>query len=133
MTTSPVLPQVQGRHRNRALAALRRERAIHLRAAGMTFAAIAQEMGYASKGTVHHIVSKAMTEHVAEAVGDRRLLEGAHLEALQRGIWEKAMTGDIAAIREARAIILARVKLFGLDQEPRDPAKPRTLVDPEAT
>jgi hypothetical protein len=128
LVTAEALPRVSGRHRNHALAALRRERAIQLRASGLTFSAIAQEMGYASKGTVHHIVTKAMNEHVVEAVTDRRLLEGARLDALQAAIWHRAMAGDVRACWEARAIILARIKLFGLDKNEATSVIPRTAV-----
>lgn len=74
-----------------ALAALRRVRAIQLRASGMTFAAIAEDLGNASKGTLYRLVAEAMIEHVAEAVADRRAAEGARMDALQFGTWEKAM------------------------------------------
>jgi len=54
------LPRVEGRHRNRALAAARRARAIQLRAQGWTYEQIANELGYANRGTVCHIVNDAL-------------------------------------------------------------------------
>ena len=61
-------PRVRGRHRNHALAAVRRAKAIELLASGLTFQAIADELGYASKGTVHHVLDQATQGLVAEAV-----------------------------------------------------------------
>lgn len=127
MTASLDLPRVCGRHRNRALAALRRERAVRLRTSGMTYQAIADEMGYSSKGTVYNVVKQAMCEHVTDAVAERRQLEGARLDALQAGLWERAMAGDVAAAMECRNIILARIKLFGLELD-RERSKPPTVV-----
>lgn len=133
--TVDALAAVRGNHRNYALAAMRRATAIKLRASGMTFQAVADELGYANKGTVHHIIGKAMHEVVAEAVEDRRRDEGARLDALQVGLWDKAMSGDVAAAMEVRRIILARIDLFGLCEPPGTPSagggKPRTVVVPE--
>jgi len=42
------LPPVHGQHRNHALAAARRARAVELRTAGLTYDQIAVELGYAN-------------------------------------------------------------------------------------
>ena len=56
------LPRVSGRHRNKALAAARRTRAVELRCEGWTYEAIAEELGYASRATVYAIVHKALAD-----------------------------------------------------------------------
>src|SRR5450759_646626 len=66
------LPRVHGRHRNRALAAARRVRAVELKTAGYTYAQVAQELGYTSRGTAYNVVTKALREQTAEAVADLR-------------------------------------------------------------
>jgi transposase-like protein len=44
------LPKVTGRHRNRALAAERRSRAVELALTGSSYRAIADQLGYANRG-----------------------------------------------------------------------------------
>jgi hypothetical protein len=48
---------VHGRHRNKALAAARRVRAVELKAAGYTYSQVANELGYTSRGTAYNIVA----------------------------------------------------------------------------
>jgi hypothetical protein len=73
--SADALPRVEGRHRNRALAAARRARAIELRTGGFTYDQIAEELGYANRGTVFRIVRDALMERQDEAVGSLRFLE----------------------------------------------------------
>jgi DNA-binding NarL/FixJ family response regulator len=84
MSTS-TLPLVDGRHRNRALATARQTRAVELRAQGCTYQKIAQELGYANRGTVFRIVSNALASQERVAVDELRSLEAARLDALQIG------------------------------------------------
>ena len=108
------LPRVSGRHRNRALAAARRTRAVELRTQGWTYEAIAEELGYASRATVYTIVRRALAVQEARETDYLRELETERLDRLQEAIWGRAMTGDVAAITEGRRIIEARVRLLGL-------------------
>lgn len=129
------LPRVEGRHRNRALAAARRARAIELRAQGWTYEQIADELGYANRGTVCHVVNDALKVRTDEAVDKLRSLEVQRLDALQVALWHKAMAGDVIAAQAAIRIIASRCRLLGLlggglhlDLETR----PRTVVVPSA-
>jgi hypothetical protein len=116
MTAAPVeLPKVHGRHRNKALAAARRVRAVELKAAGYTYSQVANELGYTSKGTAYNIVTKALREQTAEAVTDLRDLENARLDALQHALWDAAMTGDVRSATVIVQIVQARVHLNGLE------------------
>jgi hypothetical protein len=126
------LPRVEGRHRNRALAAARRTRAIELRAQGWTYEQIAEERGYANRGTVCHIVSDALAMQQAEAIEDLRFVERQRLDALQVALWDTAMTGDVKAAQAILAIVMARVRLLGLDRTSAhdEPRTPRTVVVP---
>ncbi|KRE41042.1 helix-turn-helix domain-containing protein [Knoellia sp. Soil729] len=108
------IPRVDGRHRNRALAAARRTRAVELRCQGWTYEAIADELGYASRATVYAIVRKALAAQEAGEVENLRELETERLDGLQVSLWSRAMAGDVAAVAEVRRIIEARVRLFGL-------------------
>jgi transposase len=133
MTAAVVeLPKVSGRHRNLALAAARRVRAVELKTAGLTYEQVADELGYTSRGTAYNVVAKALREHTTEAVGGLRTLENARLDALQLALWDAAMTGDVRAAVAIVQIVKARVHLNGLEPA-RDgfgvnPQKPRTVV-----
>lgn len=94
----------------------------------MTFQAIADDLGYTSKATAFNIIKKAMTKHVAEAVEDRKLLEGSRLDVLQAALWTRAVGGDLKAAQICLAIIMDRIKLFGLDREEVNADGPRTVV-----
>jgi hypothetical protein len=90
--------------------------------------------GYTSRGTAYNVISKALKEQTAEAVGSLRGLENARLDALQRALWEAAMTGDVQAVNSIVRIVQARVRLNGLEPA-RDgsgvvPGTPRTVVVP---
>ena len=112
--STAALPRVSGRHRNTALAAARRTRAVELRTQGWTYDAIAEELGYAHRATVYAIVHKALATHEAGETEYLRELETQRLDRLQGAVWDRAMTGDVAAITEGRRIIEARVRLQGL-------------------
>jgi len=127
------LPRVDGRHRNLALAAARRVKAVELKAAGYTYAQVANELGYTSRGTAYNVVAKALKEQTAEAVADLRQLENSRLDAMQLALWDAAMAGDIKAVVAIVKIVKARVHLNGLElgqAATLQPSTPRTLVVP---
>lgn len=123
------LPRVEGRHRNRALAAARRSRAIQLRTPGWTYEQIADQLAFANRGTVCRIVNGALAAREVEAVEDVRGLERERLDTLQVALWDKAMTGDTKAAQSVLGIIMARVRLLGLDvaSAGHRPRRPRRL------
>lgn len=123
------LPRVSGRHRNKALAAARRSRAVELRTQGWSYEAIAEEMGYANRGTVYAIVRQALANQEAEEVQYYRQVEMDRLDRLTFALQESIEAGDVRAITEARRIIEARVRLLGLlDTVGKDAAACRTVV-----
>lgn len=109
-----VSPRVAGRHRNSALAAWRRARAIELATQGFTYQQIADELGYAHRGTVHRIVQRALESRLTEGVEQLRQVEVARLDALQAGLWEAAMAGDAAAVGACVKIVQTRSRILGL-------------------
>ena len=129
------LPRVHGRHRDKALAAARRVRAVELKTSGYTYAQVADELGYTSRGTAYNIVTKALRDQTAEAVTGLRELENARLDALQVALWDAAMTGEIGAVVAVVKVVQARVHLNGLEPAGdgiQVPQTPRTLVPPTA-
>lgn len=111
----------QGRHRNSALAAWRRTRAVELSTQGFTYQQIADELGYAGRGTVNRIVRQALESRLTEGVEQLREVEVARLDALQAGLWEAATAGDAAAASACVKIIQARSRLLGLLAAPAGP------------
>jgi hypothetical protein len=137
MTTAVAeLPKVQGQHRNHALAAARRAKAVELRTTGLTYDQIAIELGYANRGTVYRVVSEALKAQTLEAVEELRSLEVERLNSLQVAMWQKAMDGDVPSARAVLRVIMSRCRLLGLDGpgllRVEDPG-PRTLVVPPVT
>ncbi|WP_207555730.1 helix-turn-helix domain-containing protein [Intrasporangium flavum] len=130
MSVPAAIPLVTGKHRNRALAAARQARAVQLATEGRTYQEIADELGYANRGTVYNIVHDALARDRKDAVQDHQRLELARLDALQAALWDRAMSGDVEAAREVRAVIMARCRLFGLDQRRKRSTAwtPRTVV-----
>ena len=126
------LPPVHGQHRNRALAAARRARAVELRTTGLTYDQIASELGYANRGTVYHVVSEALKAQTAEAVNGLRSLEVERLDNLQLAVWQKAMDGDVPSAIAVLRVIMVRCRLLGLDGPGLldEAQRPRTLVVP---
>ena len=109
-------------------------RAVELKTSGCTYAQVADELGYSSRGTAYNIVAKALREQTAEAVADLRDLENARLDALQVGLWDAAMTGNVRSAAAIVQIVQARVRLNGLEPTGDgfrvSPSTPRTVVVP---
>jgi DNA-binding CsgD family transcriptional regulator len=112
--TADALPRVSGRHRNHVLAAERRSRALRLLSDGMTYQQVADQLGYANRGTVHRLVARSMAAQQVEDVARLRHLEASRLDALQVVVWDAAIAGDLTAVRVATNIIKTRIKLLGL-------------------
>src|SRR4051794_5281134 len=110
----PRMQALRGRHRNTALAAWRRTRAVELATRGHTYQQIADELGYANRGTVHRIVQQALESRLTEGVEQLREVELARLDALQAGLWEAAMGGDASAVNACVNIVRTRSRILGL-------------------
>ncbi len=81
---------------------------------GHTYQQIADELGYANRGTVHRLVQQTLHAHQADSVDTLRALEVARLDALQQALWEPALTGDLRAVGQVVQIVVARSRLLGL-------------------
>lgn len=110
----PTLVLRRGRHRNRALATYRRTKAIEMATRGCTYQQIADELGYANRGTVHRLVRQTLEAQQAVGVEQLRQVEVQRLDALQTRLWDRAMAGDVEAGLACLRIIQTRIKLLGL-------------------
>ena len=94
----------------------RRTKAVELAAEGRDYAEIAAELGYHDRSGAYKAVSAALRAEQAEGVDLLRQLETMRLDALQESLWDAATSGDARAVDQVVRIIMARVRLLGLDQ-----------------
>ncbi len=124
-----VIPRVSGRHQNKALASVRSTRAIELKAQGRTYQQVADELGYANRGSVYAIVQKGLAASEAQSVDTLRFVEQQRLDALQCAVWERAMNGHVPSVEAALGILKARMRLLGLaGGETGSCTQPQTVV-----
>ena len=91
--------------------------ALELRKRGLTFEAIAQELGYAGAPQAYKAVMSALKETFREPTKELRDLEAARLDAMQEKIWGKTGPEKMAATDRLLRIMERRAKLLGLDEE----------------
>jgi len=116
-TTAEIRAEAQqrrGQHRDRALASWRRSEAIRLKTAGRTYEQIAQELGYANRGTVHRIVQHALDVREVESVDELRRLELNRLDAVHASLWPQAMKGHVPSVLALLRVMDLRTRLLGL-------------------
>lgn len=75
----------------------RRARALELHLAGASYQAIADALGYASRGSAHDAVQKAL-EDLAPDASQFEATAIARIDAMLQGLWPKARRGDVQAI-----------------------------------
>ncbi len=104
-----------GRRNNRPLAEWRKARAVELATQGYTYQQIADERGYANRGTVHRVVQQTLQAVQTENVQALRAVEVDRLEALQQALWDRAMGGNLPPLRPSSASS-KRAPVLGLVQ-----------------
>ena len=95
----------------------RRRQAVALRKQGLSYQAIANELGMA-KSSVHSAIGKAMQafeKEIADEVILMATLELDRLDCLQAALWDKAMAGHLGSVGKVLKIMERRAKLLGLD------------------
>lgn len=103
-------------------ARIREVRALELRMAGATFAAIAQSLGYSHRKSAQRAVERAMRAEVDAIAPDREAFITMHVmrtERLIRAHWTNASKGDTAATETIRRLLERQAKLLGLDKPVR--------------
>lgn len=109
----------------------KRAQALELRRSGATFQQIADALGYANAGTVHRMVRQALAAIPVEAAEAYRAEELDRLDALQRGLWPAARSGNVRAAEACLRVMESRRKLLGLDAPTRIDAKVSSELDAE--
>lgn len=102
----------KGAHRLKA-----RERALQaldLRKAGMSYSQIGKVIGMTKMG-VSRAVSEILRTTAQEPADEVRQLEVERLDTLLRGVWPKAVAGDVHSVDRVLKIIERRSAILGLD------------------
>jgi hypothetical protein len=115
---------------SRAVAALKRAKVVEAVADGATYEQAAERAGYATRSGAYKAFWKALDGREAEAVGEHRALELLRLDALQVGLWDRAVGGDVKAVNAVLRIIEQRARLLGLDKPESASAGSGSVVDP---
>lgn len=97
----------------------RASQALELRTAGMTYAAVAAELGYADESGARKAVDRLLSRVEHEGAADLRTIEGRRLDALMAAHWQAAVGGDIDSSKIILQTIDRRAKLFGLNAPQR--------------
>ena len=97
----------------------RQLQALELRKAGVTYAAIAQKLGYKTADGAHKAVGSALKKSIQEPADALRTLEVERLDAMLLAIAAQVRGGNLGAIDRALRIMERRAKLLGLDMPTR--------------
>ncbi|WP_202638933.1 hypothetical protein [Bailinhaonella thermotolerans] len=98
--------------------AQRRTRAVQMRLAGVSYAVIADQLGYASAGAANKDVTRALAATMKdqhESSEQLLRLELDRLDRLMAGVWTRACGGDVKSVEAAERLIMRRCALLGLD------------------
>jgi len=106
----------EGVKEQRAVADLR---ALDMRLSGATYAQIQQANSYKTRHDARSAVRRALKKHHIEPVQERITIVIARYERMLLALWRGVKDGDVASIREARAITDSITKLEGLAQPER--------------
>jgi hypothetical protein len=88
---------------------------VALRAQGMTWAQIADSVGYADASGSRDAYMRAASRVVVDDINEMRNLELQRLDNIQSAHWLNAMGGDVSAANLVLKVIESRRKLLGLD------------------
>ena len=103
--------------RHGSVRAQRRLRALELRAAGYSYAQIAQMLGYRCKAAAWYAVHQAIQSVEREEAKHLLAIELERLDTAQRAIWDKVQAGDVSAVRALVSIVQTRARLLGLGSQ----------------
>jgi len=96
----------------------RAKKALELRKKGMRYEAIAQTLGYSSRGDAHKAVMKELNllaKECLEEAAQVRDLELQRLDELYLAAWKAITEGSESAIDRALRVSESRRKMMGLD------------------
>lgn len=92
----------------------RQTKALELRIAGVSYAQIAEALGYSDRASAYNAVNAVLKRRESTAAAEYRELEDSRLDIAVRKIWPAVAAGDLKAIELWLRIHDRRVKLHGL-------------------
>lgn len=101
----------------RALTAERRRKAIALRLAGAQYEQIAEQLGYADRGSAAKDIQRCLEQNIKEGSSDAetlRELNRLRMERLMVVAWQQAMNGDQKAMETTRRLIESMNRMYGI-------------------
>lgn len=105
-------------HRHRATVETldRRRQAVQLRLDGLSYEAIAAQLGWRSHASAHNAVQRGLADAVREPTEQLIRLEVARLDELHRALWPAALAGNVGAVDRVLRVMERRARLLGLDK-----------------
>jgi len=100
-------------------AAENQRKALELRKAGVTFASIAETLGYRGPSGAYRAVMSALRKTLQEPADEVRKMEAERLDALLLALWAQAKSGNQGAVDRVLRVMERRAKLLGLDMPTR--------------
>ena len=97
---------------------MRRSEALRLALEGQTYEQIAQQLGYAHRGSAYRAVSQAIAETKVISEDGLRL-ELLRLDQLQYELWPDALAGNRRAMEGVLRIMEVRSRWVGRGSSPR--------------
>ena len=91
-------------------------RALELRKAGVSLAAIASELGYSGASGAYNAVKAALDKARAEPAAELREIMAARLDEMLVVAYENALQGDVDSMMAVLRIEERRARLFGIDR-----------------
>jgi hypothetical protein len=106
-----------------AAAKAKRLQALELHLAGATYQAIADTLGFASKGHAHDAVQKALAD-LAPDLEQSDATDVARIDAMIQALWSKARRGDVQAIDRVLKLQQERRAIAGegAEKQPEEPS-----------
>lgn len=95
--------------------AQKQQRALRLRNLGVSYEAIADELGYAGKSGAWKAVKAALDRAVIEPAREQRILQSERLDLMVSRCLQAVLSGDLEQVRNVLAIEKRRADLWGLD------------------
>lgn len=95
--------------------AQKQQRALRLRNLGVSYDAIAEELGYAGKSGAWKAVKAALDRAVIEPAREQRILQSERLDLMVTRCLQAVLSGDLEQVRNVLAIEKRRADLWGLD------------------
>ena len=94
----------------------RQTRALELRKAGVSLAAIADELGYANPSCAFAAIKTALDKARAEPAAELRDIMASRLDEMLTVAYENALQGDVESMMAVLRIEERRARLFGIDR-----------------